>query len=145
MSLANELSYAGLRLLAWLAHQPCSLYEMMVQLPTSVSTDDVYLPVVSGDFAQNFIKQLLEQYHIDKKNQHLALMDSKITTIDGLRLDFSNGFGILRSSNTGSFLTVRFSGNDLTALRQIQQVFVDLCQTLNADLAKQIANIEPSK
>lgn len=67
-----------------------------------------------------------------------------ITTIDGLRLDFNNGFGILRKSNTGNFLTVRFSGNTLTDLQHIQAIFVKLCQSIDNDIANQIAKIQPT-
>ena len=66
-----------------------------------------------------------------------------VNTIDGLRLDFSEGFGILRKSNTGSFLTVRFSANDVAELRHIQSIFVDLCRTIDDNLAEQVAQIQP--
>ena len=61
--------------------------------------------------------------------------------IDGLRLDFTNGFGIIRSSNTSNSLTVRFAGDSLSDLTQIQGYFVNLCQSISEDLANQVANI----
>ena len=67
--------------------------------------------------------------------------DTRLTCIDGLRLDFSHGFGIIRSSNTSNSLTVRFAGDSLSDLTQIQGYFVNLCQSISEDLANQVANI----
>lgn len=69
---------------------------------------------------------------------------TRLTTIDGVRLDFQNGFGVIRASNTSASLTVRFAGNTLEDLRQVQHKFVTLCQRLNQTLACDIANICPA-
>lgn len=66
-----------------------------------------------------------------------------IYTIDGLRLDFASGFGILRKSNTGNFLTVRFCANTIADLRYIQTIFVNLCRRVDDHLAEQVAQIQP--
>lgn len=71
--------------------------------------------------------------------------NTRLTCIDGLRLDFTNGFGVIRPSNTSHSLTVRFAGNTLADLRAVQQRFVDLCQFIDSDLASQIAKIAPSR
>ena len=47
----------------------------------------------------------------------------KITTIDGLRVDFAKGWGLVRASNTSAALTLRFEGESEEALKQIQQLF----------------------
>ena len=67
--------------------------------------------------------------------------DARLTCIDGLRLDFAHGFGIIRSSNTSNSLTVRFAGDSLSDLENIQGCFVNLCQSISQDLARQVANI----
>ena len=71
-------------------------------------------------------------------------LNTRLTCIDGIRLDFSSGFGVIRPSNTSHSLTVRFAGNTLADLRAVQQRFVDLCQFIDSDLASQIAKITPS-
>ena len=47
----------------------------------------------------------------------------KSNDLDGLRVDFQDGWGLLRASNTGPNLTARFEGNSEQALQQIQNDF----------------------
>lgn len=141
--LHDDAMYAAVRLLNWLNHQPLSLTELLAQLPTSVSTADMYLPIESSEAGQKLIARLVQ---VSKKPFHLfkkALSPKHIHTIDGLRLDFAHGFGILRKSNTGNFLTVRFAGDSLDDLTQVQQVFVGLCRSVDDNLALQVADIKP--
>lgn len=69
---------------------------------------------------------------------------TRLTTVDGVRLDFDNGFGIIRQSNTSSDITVRFAGNTLADLTEIQSKFVRLCHPLDHALADKVANIRPN-
>ncbi|MBP3946836.1 phosphomannomutase [Psychrobacter sp. K31L] len=64
---------------------------------------------------------------------------TQLTCIDGVRLDFAHGFGVLRQSNTSHHLTVRFAGDSLTDLKDIQARFVALCRPFDKHLAEQIA------
>jgi len=54
------------------------------------------------------------------------LPDAKVTTIDGLRVDFDDGFGLVRASNTTSGAGFRFEGDNEQALKRIQQRFREL-------------------
>ena len=49
--------------------------------------------------------------------------DAKITTIDGLRVDFSNGWGLIRASNTQPVIVMRFEAEGLEILNRIQKDF----------------------
>lgn len=64
---------------------------------------------------------------------------TQLTCIDGVRLDFAHGFGVLRQSNTSHHLTVRFAGDSLADLKDIQARFVALCRPFDKNLAEQIA------
>lgn len=75
--------------------------------------------------------------------QELLPKGTKITCIDGVRLDFARGFGVLRQSNTSHSLTVRFAADSTADLKTIQAHFVALCEWIDIDLAKQIAAIYP--
>ena len=66
---------------------------------------------------------------------------TRLTCIDGVRLDFAHGFGILRQSNTSHHLTVRFAGDSLADLKDIQARFVALCRPFDKNLAEQIAEL----
>lgn len=61
--------------------------------------------------------------------------DAKITDIDGLRVDFNDGFGLVRASNTTPSLVVRFEGETPAALNRIQEQFRQLLLTIKPDLS----------
>ncbi|MES1965304.1 phosphomannomutase [Psychrobacter sp. AH5] len=68
--------------------------------------------------------------------------ETKLCTIDGLRLDFAHGFGVVRRSNTSNSLTVRFAGDSRAEMQKVKARFVALCQLFDKDLAAQMAAIE---
>lgn len=49
-----------------------------------------------------------------------------MSKIDGVRLDFEDGFGIIRASNTGEYFTVRFDADSDQRLHQIRHNFVHM-------------------
>lgn len=49
--------------------------------------------------------------------------DATVTTIDGLRVDFADGWGLVRASNTQPCLVMRFEGTSQEALKRIQGQF----------------------
>ncbi|WP_394213459.1 phosphomannomutase [Psychrobacter piscatorii] len=63
---------------------------------------------------------------------------TRLSCIDGVRLDFAHGFGVLRQSNTSNSLTARFAGDSMDDLKDIQATFAALCRPFNAELATQI-------
>lgn len=105
--------YAGLRLLEYMHQQRKSLSEILQEFPERVATSDVYIACDGADGRQ--IMQLIE------KN---APKQAQIIKVDGLRLDFPFGFGIIRPSNTGEYFTVRFDADNQTHFEQVRQHFV---------------------
>lgn len=141
--LHDDAMYAGARLLHWLSYQSASLSDMIDALPISVNTADMYLPIDNAEMAKTLVSKLVQIAKMPLESLKQVLAVKHICTIDGLRVDFANGFGVLRRSNTGNFLTVRFSGNTLADLQAVQTFFVRLCERVDADLAKQVAQIQP--
>lgn len=85
-----------------------------------------------------------EQQAITPKDaKKLLPAGTTLSCIDGIRLDFAHGFGVLRQSNTSQNLTVRFAGDSLQDLKDVQATFVTLCHTFDRKLAAQIAAINP--
>lgn len=121
--------YAALRLLEWLDQRGQSLGELLKSLPQRVGTPDQYLPLNGSD-----ARQLLD----DVKRSAETLGDAQLTDLDGIRLDFSDGFGIMRASNTGPYLTVRFDGDSPEALQRIRQVFHGLVAPHHPTLANHL-------
>ena len=76
-----------------------------------------------------------------KQTHELLPVGTKLSCIDGVRLDFAHGFGVLRQSNTSNSLTVRFAGDSVDDLKDIQATFAALCRPFNAALAEQILAI----
>ncbi|WP_041757518.1 phosphomannomutase [Psychrobacter arcticus] len=75
--------------------------------------------------------------------KHLLPIGTKLSCIDGVRLDFAHGFGVLRQSNTSHNLTVRFAGDSMAHLQDIQAKFAALCRPFDENLAAQIVAISP--
>ncbi|WP_394124365.1 phosphohexomutase domain-containing protein [Psychrobacter nivimaris] len=76
-----------------------------------------------------------------KQTHELLPMGTKLSCIDGVRLDSAHGFGVLRQSNTSNSLTARFAGDSVDDLKDIQATFAALCRPFNAALAEQILAI----
>ncbi|MNO00827.1 Phosphomannomutase/phosphoglucomutase [compost metagenome] len=55
---------------------------------------------------------------------------ARLATIDGLRADFPDGWGLLRASNTTPVLVLRFEANDEAALERIKTMFREQLQPL---------------
>ena len=81
------------------------------------------------------------QYITLEQAQALLPVGTKLSCIDGVRLDFAHGFGVLRQSNTSQNLTVRFAGDSIDDLIDIQTRFAALCRPFNEHLATKILAI----
>jgi len=107
--------YAAARLLEILADDPegRSPEEIFATLPKGVSTPELHIQMQEG---QNhpFIARFRERAQFD---------GARITTIDGLRADWSDGWGLVRASNTTPVLVLRFDADNATALKRIQDAF----------------------
>ena len=107
--------YAAARLLEILAGdlQGRSPEEIFATLPKSVSTPELKIELAEG-----------EHYRfMDKLCQQASFEDAALITIDGLRADWPDGWGLVRASNTTPVLVLRFEADDAPALKRIQQVF----------------------
>ncbi|HEY5683325.1 MAG TPA: phosphomannomutase/phosphoglucomutase [Sulfuricaulis sp.] len=108
--------YTGARLLELLSRDPRPTQEIFASLPNTLNTPELNLKLSEGEhFA--LIQELVERAHFP---------DAKLTTIDGLRADFSDGFGLVRASNTTPVLVFRFEADNQAALDRIQQSFREL-------------------
>ncbi len=105
--------YAAARLLEILSTRPESPQEVFDTLPKGVSTPELKIEVEEG-----------EQYAFIEKFLTMAKFDgARIATIDGLRADWPDGWGLVRASNTTPVLVLRFDAKDSEALERIKDVF----------------------
>jgi phosphomannomutase / phosphoglucomutase len=105
--------YAGARLLEYLSAQP-DVAAVFEELPDSVNTPELQIKLKEG-----------ENYALIDKLQKSARFPGArdVVTIDGLRVEYDDGFGLARSSNTTPVVVLRFEANDSKALARIQQDF----------------------
>ncbi|KRO77699.1 MAG: phosphoglucomutase [Methylophilales bacterium BACL14 MAG-120910-bin43] len=105
--------YAGARLLEILSNfdDPSAILEA---LPKSVSTPELNIKLEEG-----------EQHKIIQQLQEEALFSDalNIIKIDGLRVEYANGFGLMRASNTTPVIVLRFEAESSTELNKIQKDF----------------------
>ena len=118
--------YAAMRLMEWLGRRGQTLEEVLRTLPARVGTADIYL-ALDTDLPSDFFDVLAADA--------AKIPDTTLTTIDGVRLDFQDGFGLIRASNTGAFITLRFESGNTASLDQIRQIFRDLMQKNYPSLA----------
>jgi len=105
--------YAGARLLEILSRQP-DIDAAFAGLPDSVNTPELQIRLKEG-----------ENYALIAQMQQSATFEGarEIIRIDGLRVEYPDGFGLARSSNTTPVIVLRFEGDNPEALRRIQEDF----------------------
>jgi phosphomannomutase/phosphoglucomutase len=105
--------YAGARLLEILSHA-ADPGATLNALPDSVSTPELHIKLNEGE-NHALIAQL-------QQNARFPGAEN-IITLDGLRVEYSDGFGLMRASNTTPVIVLRFEADDAAALRRIQESF----------------------
>lgn len=124
--------YAALRIMEhWSNTAFARFSSLMVAFPERAYSEDTYIATQQHPAAEVFA-ELLQQ------SAHLPVECSQI---DGVRLDFASGFGIMRASNTGDYFTVRFDAVNPSELYDIRQCFVRMLQAKYPDIAAAIAQI----
>ncbi len=118
--------YAAARLLEILAMRIETPSEALAELPDSVSTPEIKVPVGDGD-AHALVAQLVAGA---TPGEDSPFAGARLTTIDGLRADWNDGWGLLRASNTTPVLVLRFEADDAAALERIKAVYRAQLETL---------------
>jgi len=109
----DDALYAAARLLDILTEQPGTAAEVFAALPGGISTPELRMDMPEGE-AHRFMERFCAATQIG---------GAEVTTIDGLRADYPDGWGLVRASNTIPSLVLRFEGDDEKALRRIQETF----------------------
>ena len=130
----DDGTYAAARLLEILS-QSADPSAVLNALPTSVSTPELNVDC-TGQNAHALVAQLVQLAQADTVG---FASPATLCTIDGLRADWPDGFGLVRASNTTPVLVLRFEGHTEQALARIQQLFMNLLQSLMPGAAVQQA------
>jgi len=117
--------YTMARLLEILSADGRSTHEIFAALPNAIGTPELNI-------------------HFAREGEHFAFMqrfgetadfaDAELITIDGIRANFADGWGLVRASNTTPSLVIRFEADNQEALERIQQRFRDAMLAADATL-----------
>lgn len=120
----DDALYSACRLLEIISASDKSVSEQFASVPNSVNTPELKIAIADEDKFQ-FMEQFNEIAHFPTAH---------IIAIDGLRVEFSKGWGLLRASNTTPCLVARFEADDEDSLQQIMHLFRIQMKRLNAGL-----------
>jgi len=121
----DDALYAAARLLEILSKDTRSSAEVFAGFPDSINTPELNIALEEGENF-TFMNSLLAE---------AEFTDGKITDIDGLRVDFQNGWGLVRASNTTPSLVIRFEADSEAAMHSIQDQFRPLMKKIKPGIA----------
>lgn len=116
--------YSAARLLEIVSRAP-DASAVLDALPDSVNTPELQIAMQEGE-PHALIASLQQSTQFPDATD--------IITIDGLRVEYPDGFGLIRASNTTPVLTLRFEADNFSALTRIQQAFRQLLSRAKPDL-----------
>ncbi len=119
----DDGTYAGARLLEIVSRVP-DAGPLLNGLPTSYSTPELNVACREGE-PHTVVEALIKAAHF--------AAPAKVSTIDGLRVDWSDGFGLIRASNTTPVLVLRFEGHTQQALERIEADMLALLRSVKPD------------
>ena len=119
----DDGTYAGCRLLE-IVSAAADAGALLNGLPTSFSTPELNVPCAEGQ-SHGLVDQLVARVDF--------AAPAVVNTIDGLRVDWPDGFGLVRASNTTPVLVLRFEGHTPQALERIQTAMLALLRTVKPD------------
>ena len=120
--------YSGARIIEMLSKNEKSIAEICNELPMLFSTPELNINVTDDN-----------KFKIIKEFADNCKLEGEKNTIDGLRLDFEDGWGLIRASNTTPKLVLRFEGRSEDILNRIQNDFLNeltrICPDIDINLS----------
>jgi phosphomannomutase len=121
----DDGTYAGCRLLEILSRSP-DANAVLNGLPSSHATPELNVKCAEGEPHQ-VVAQLQSKARFEAP--------ARVNTIDGVRVDWPDGFGLIRASNTTPVLVLRFEGQTSQALHRIEHDMLALLRSVKPDAA----------
>ena len=112
--------YAGLRIVERLSHTNEKLSELLNGINKYYSTKELKIQV--EDTEKFKIIDKVKEYAINK--------NYNIVTLDGVKVKFNDGFALVRASNTGPNITMRYEGNTRLRLKEIEDEFNNIVEKI---------------
>ena len=127
----DDAHYSGFRLIKILIENESELAELLSEFPDGFSTPEINLDV---DEDKKF--QIVDEF---KKSA--SFENASVSMLDGLRVEYKDGWGLLRASNTTPKLVLRFEGTSQKSLDGIIRKFDEEFQKVHPNLDKIIDQI----
>lgn len=113
--------YAGLRLVELLSYKEEALSHLLEGVPIYYSTEELKFSF-SDEEKFEVVSRVLD---------YASSKGYKLNTIDGVRVEFSDGWALVRASNTGPNVTARFEGKTKERLQEIKEEFTSIIENNN--------------
>ena len=125
----DDGTYAGCRLLE-IVSKSADASVVLNALPTSFSTPELNVACAEGEphRVSAALQELVASGHLPSPS-----FQPEVCAIDGLRIDWRDGFGLIRASNTTPVLVLRFEGHTQEALSRIEHDMLVLLRTVKPD------------
>lgn len=121
----DDALYSACRLLEMVSESSQTVDDQFLAIPNSINTPEIKIPIIEEEkFA-----------FMHRFSQEAIFHEAKRIDIDGLRVEFEHGWGLIRASNTTPCLVARFEALDLHSLNRIKALFKTQMQSINAQLA----------
>ncbi|MDP6968242.1 MAG: phosphomannomutase/phosphoglucomutase [Gammaproteobacteria bacterium] len=115
--------YSAARLCEIVAASELDADAIFAHYPEDKSTPEINIAVAEAD-----------KFDIVERLQNWPYADGQVSTIDGLRVDFADGWGLVRASNTTPLLVLRFEGENDAALARIRDQFQTHLHSVSSNL-----------
>ncbi len=117
--------YSAARMLEIISQQSETTSAMFSRLPDSFNTPELQINFEEGEHYK-FMDRFIEQSQFENAEK---------VTIDGIRVNYENGWGLVRPSNTTPCLVLRFEADDEAALQKIQSTFKEQLLAVDSGLS----------
>ena len=113
--------YNGARMIEILSKTNKTVSELLENIPVYVSTPEI--KVTSTDIKKKEVVEKVKEYCKEK--------NYKVIDVDGARIEFDEGWALIRYSNTGPNITVRFEGKTESIMNELKNEFMPLIEEYN--------------
>ena len=120
----DDALYSASRLIQILSADTRNSAEVFSDFPDSIKTPEINIEFAEGENI-SFMEKLFAVAYF---------ADGKIITLDGMRVEFADGWGLIRASNTIPALILRFEADNKEALKRIQSQFKELITKIKPGL-----------
>lgn len=115
----DDATYAGARVLEILSHTDKNLSELLADLPVTYTTPELRVPCPDET-----------KFAVVAKIAEYFATTNEVITIDGARIVFEHGWGLVRASNTQAILVLRFEADSKQNLDEIRSIVEGKLETI---------------